>query len=86
MTSPETAAKEVAYTKAQRQALVLLSSGGVRYGTRIEVMRELKIMSLCYAHDKGPRTRGRWTWRTTEKGRLAIAAIAQPVGKNERQP
>lgn len=64
------------FTRSQRQALALLGTGGARYGTRYEVMRELKEMGLCYAHDKGSHLRrGRWTWRTTQKGREAYESL-----------
>lgn len=59
------------FTKAQRQALELLARGGARYGTRVEVMKELKAMGLCAAHQN---SKGRWVWRPTEKGWKAVAA------------
>jgi len=74
----------VRYTRAQLQALELLARGGARYGTRIEEMRQLKDMGLCYAHDKGDVRKpgswgsrkkiGRWTWRPTPAGWDAIKA------------
>jgi len=71
----------VRYTRAQRQALALLARGGARYGTRYVVMCQLRDMGLCYAHDKGEHlTKGRWTWRPTEAGRAAIAALAAARG------
>lgn len=55
------------FTEKQRQALDLLARGGARYGTRINEMRELKAMGLCYAHDKGKGFGvGRWVWRPTQ--------------------
>lgn len=73
----------IQFTNEQKQALALLSRGGARYGTRIAVMKSLKDMGLCYAHDKGTKGKGRWTWRPTDTGRKAIAEMEHPPGGNE---
>ena len=61
--------------KKQRQALDLLARGGARYGTRIDVMKQLASMGLCYAHDKGTKGKSRWTWRPTPQGCAVIASL-----------
>lgn len=65
------------FTRLQKRALRLLARGGVRYGTQITEMRQLRDMGLCYAHDKGeqPNGKGRWTWRPTDEGRRVIAEM-----------
>lgn len=65
------------FTREQRMALDLLACGHVRYGTRIEVMKQLRDMGLCYAHDNGAHLRkGRWIWRPTNEYRKVIVALA----------
>ena len=70
-------------TKRQKLAMRLLARGGARYGTMHSEMTELKAMGLCYAHDKGTRGKGRWTWRPTPAGLDFIAANTPKKGPDE---
>lgn len=66
------------FTKRQRTALRLLARGGARYGTMHTEMTELKRMGLAFAFDHRRPGPGRWTWRPTQAGRAAIAALSRP--------
>lgn len=65
-------------TPSQRKALdLLIRQGGVRYGTQISAMRDLKSMGLCSAHDTGKKGAGRWVWRPTARASALVAAARE---------